>query len=92
LFFDGALKRNLRQVGGYGVLIDPDENKEIKYAWGLEVSTSNEAEFLALFQGLRLTREREIKKLVIIGDSLLVIQQFYKAKLCLDPPEDYLQC
>lgn len=57
LFFDGASKGNLGHAGGDGFLINPNEDEEIKYAWGLGVSKNNEAKFLALFQGLRLARE-----------------------------------
>ena len=70
------------------MLLDIDKKEEIKYAWGLGQSTNNAAEYLALYQGLRLAREREIKRLIVIGYSLLVIQQLHKTKIGKEAPRD----
>lgn len=50
LYFDGASKGNLGEERGGGLLLDTDEKEEIKYAWGLGLSTNNEVEYLSLYQ------------------------------------------
>jgi ribonuclease HI len=74
LFFDGASKGNPGVAGGGGVLLNPDGQLELSYAWGLGVETNNRAEALALWQGLNQAISKKVKDLVIIGDSKLIIQ------------------
>jgi hypothetical protein len=52
LFFDGASKGNPKAASGGGVLLNPNEQLELSYAWGLGVETNNRAEALALWQVL----------------------------------------
>jgi len=58
---------------GRGVIVGLDKHEEPQYAWGLGTTTNNHAELLALWQGLQLLREKGIKKMVVYGDSMLVI-------------------
>lgn len=37
LFFDGASKGNPRVAGGGGVLVNPNGQLDLSYAWGLGV-------------------------------------------------------
>ena len=53
-FFDGASKGNPRVAGMGGILLDPGGYVEQTFAWGLGNRTNNEAEWLALIQGLHL--------------------------------------
>ena len=52
LFFDGASKGNPGQAGGGGIIYEPTEKIHLSYSWGLGHATNNQAEILALWQGL----------------------------------------
>ena len=43
------------------------------FAWGLGSRTNNEAEWMALLQGLQLIRDKKLRKVLIFGDSRHVI-------------------
>jgi len=60
LFFDGASKGNPSQAGGGGIIIDPFGKLHLSYAWGLGYASNNQAEFLALWQGLKQARKLNI--------------------------------
>ena len=47
LYFDGASKGNPREARLGGVIINLEENIEVKYTWGLCVTTKNQVEALA---------------------------------------------
>ncbi|RLM92153.1 retrotransposon protein, putative, Ty3-gypsy subclass [Panicum miliaceum] len=75
MYFDGSLKLG---GGGAGVLfISPRE--QLKYVFQIlfEVS-NNEAEYEAMLHGLRLAISLGIKRLLVYGDSLMVVQQVNK--------------
>jgi ribonuclease HI len=52
LFFDGVSKGNPGQAGGGGIILEPSGTIHLSYAWGLGYASNNQAEFLALWQGL----------------------------------------
>ena len=58
-----------------GILLDPGGNIEQSYAWGLGIRTNNEAEWLALLQGLQILRAKKYRKVLIFGDSKHVISK-----------------
>jgi ribonuclease HI len=66
IYFDG---------GGAGVLFISPKGKQLKYVLQIlfEVS-NNKAEYEALLHGLRLAVSLGIKRLLIYGDSFLIIQ------------------
>jgi len=74
LFFDGALKGNPGEAGGGGVLLDPADNRILKYSWGIGIDTNNNAEALALWQGLHQAKVMGIRDISIFGDSRIIIQ------------------
>jgi hypothetical protein len=80
MYFDGSLKLD---GGGAGVLFILPKGKQLKYVLQIlwEVS-NNEAEYEALLHGLRLAISLGIKRLLVYGDSLLVIQQVNKEWDC----------
>jgi hypothetical protein len=80
MYFDGSLKLG---GGGAGVLFISPKGEQLKYVFQIlfEVS-NNEAEYEALLHGLRLTISLGIKRLVVYGDSLLVVQQVNKEWDC----------
>jgi ribonuclease HI len=75
-YFDGSLK--LRD-GGAGVLFITPKGEQLKYVFQIlfEVS-NNEAEDESLLYGLRLAVSLGIERLLVYGDSLLVVQQVNK--------------
>ena len=76
IYFDGSLK-----LGGGGaiILFFSPKGEELKYVFQIlfEVS-NNEAEYEALLHGLCLAKSLGIKRLLVYGDSLLVVQQVNK--------------
>jgi ribonuclease HI len=74
--FDGSLKLD---GGGAGVLFISSRGEQLKYVFQIlfEVS-NNEAEYETLLHGLRLAISLGIKRLLVYGDSLLVVQQVNK--------------
>jgi ribonuclease HI len=80
MYFDGSLKLD---GGGAGVLFISPRGEQLKYVLQIlwEVS-NNEAEYEALLHGLRLAISLGIKRLLVYGDSLLVLQQVNKEWDC----------
>jgi ribonuclease HI len=80
MYFDGSLKLD---GGGAGVLFISPIGEQLKYVLQIlwEVS-NNEAEYEALLHGLRLAISLGIKRLLVYGDSLLVVQQVNKEWDC----------
>jgi ribonuclease HI len=80
MYFDGSLKLD---GGGAGVLFISPRGEQLKYVLQIlwEVS-NNEAEYEALLHGLCLAISLGIKRLLVYGDSLLVIQQVNKEWDC----------
>jgi ribonuclease HI len=80
MYFDGSLKLD---GGGAGVLFISPRGEQLKYVLQIlwEVS-NNEAKYEALLHGLRLAISLGIKRLLVYGDSLLVVQQVNKEWDC----------
>ena len=76
MYFDGSLK--LGRAGAGVLLISPDE-RQLKYVLQiLWQATNNEAEYEALIHGLRVAITLRIKRLLVYGDSAVVINQVNK--------------
>ena len=60
-------------AGVGGILVDPGGQVEQRFAWGLGSRTNNEAEWMALLQGLQLIRDKKLRKVLIFRDSRHVI-------------------
>jgi hypothetical protein len=80
MYFNGSLKLD---GGGAGVLFISPRGEQLKYVLQIlrEVS-NNEADYEALLNGLRLAISRGIKRLLVYGDSLLMVQQVNKEWDC----------
>ena len=65
-------------AGAGGILLDPRGQTEKTFAWGLGHKTNNEAEWMALMQGLDLTNMLTIPKLTIFGDLRQVIYKMIR--------------
>jgi ribonuclease HI len=77
MYFDGSLKL---EGPGAGVLLISPTGKQLKYVpqifWKV---SNNEAEYEALLHGLRLAVSLGIKRLLVYGDSAVVINQVNKS-------------
>jgi ribonuclease HI len=62
-------------VAGVGGFLKPKGNCKITYARGLGESTNNQAEALALYQGLNILKSKKIQSRIVSGDSCVTIQQ-----------------
>jgi ribonuclease HI len=77
MYFDGSLK--LEGVGA-GVLLISLKGEQLKYVLQIFWKVShNEAEYKALLHGLRLAISLGIKRLLVYGDSVVVINQVNKS-------------
>jgi ribonuclease HI len=76
MYFDGSLKL---QGAGVGILFIAPGGEQLKYALQLLFPASNNTpEYEALIHGLNITVSLNIKKLMVYGDSLVVISQVNK--------------
>ena len=73
LFVDGSNN----QIGsGAGVVLQNQVRETISRAFRYESAVSNnEAEYEALITGLRMTKDLDIKSIVVFYDSQLVVNQ-----------------
>jgi ribonuclease HI len=77
MYFDGSLKL---EGAGAGVLLISLEGEQLKYVLQIFWKVSNnEAEYEALLHGLHLTILLGIKRLLVYGDSAVVINQVNKS-------------
>jgi ribonuclease HI len=76
MYFDGSLK--LEGTGARVLLISP-KGEQLKYVLQIFwMVSNNEAEYEALLHGLCLAISLSIKRLLVYGDSAVVINQVYK--------------
>jgi hypothetical protein len=76
MYFDGSLRL---QGAGAGILFIAPGSEQLKYALQLLFPASNNAvEYEALVHGLSIMVSLGIKKLMVYGDSLVVISQINK--------------
>jgi ribonuclease HI len=83
LFFDGAARGNPGPAGAGAVLLDEKGVEVERIRRPLGKRTNNEAEYLALIAGLEAALAREARRILLKGDSQLVIAQLkggYKVK------------
>jgi ribonuclease HI len=77
IYFDGSLK--LEGVGA-GVLLTSPTGEQLKYVLQIFWKVSNnEVKYEALLHGLRLTASLGIKRLLVYGDSAVIINQVNKS-------------
>ena len=79
MYFDGAFSL---QGADAGVLLVAPTGEHLKYVIQMhfprERSTNNTAEYEGLLAGLRIAADLGIKKLIVRGDSQLVVRQVNK--------------
>jgi hypothetical protein len=77
MYFDGSLKL---EGAGAGVLLISPTGEQLKYVLQIFWKVSNnKAEYEALLHGLRLAASLGIKRLLVYGDSAVVINQVNKS-------------
>jgi ribonuclease HI len=77
MYFDGSLKL---EGAGAGVLLISPKGEQLKYVLQIFWKVSNnEVEYEALLHGLRLAISLGIKRLLVYGDSAVVINQVNKS-------------
>jgi ribonuclease HI len=77
MYFDGSLKL---EGAGAGVLLISPTGEQLKYVLQIFWKVSNnETEYEALLHGLRLAASLGIKRLLVYGDSAVVINQVNKS-------------
>jgi hypothetical protein len=77
MYFEGSLKL---EGAGVGVLLISPMGEQLKYVLQIFWYVSNnEAEYEALLHGLRLAASLGIKRLLVYGDSIVVINQVNKS-------------
>jgi ribonuclease HI len=83
MYFDGAFSL---QGAGAGVLLVAPTGEHLKYVVQMhfpkEQATNNTAEYEGLLAGLRIAADFGIKKLIVRGDSQLVVRQVNKNYQC----------
>jgi ribonuclease HI len=80
MYFDGSLKL---QGAGAGILFIAPGGEQLKYALQLLFPASNNAaEYEALIHGLNIAISLGNKRLMVYGDSLVVISQINKERDC----------
>ena len=79
MYFDGAFSL---QGAGAGVLLVAPTGERLKYVVQMhfprEKTTNNTAEYEGLLAGLRIAANLRIRKLIIRGDSQLIVMQVNK--------------
>ena len=75
LYFDGASRGNPGPASYGGVIYKPEGDILLTYKKAIGEQTNNVAEYLGLIVGLRYCNHKEIKNVMIFGDSNLVIKQ-----------------
>jgi len=80
------LLTNNEDMGGRigGIILNPEGKLETTFAWGLRKPTNNQNEAYALFQGLLLSKESNIKSLSMIEDSSIIIKLITLKSILID--------
>ena len=68
------------QVQG-SIIFFPEGKPKVAFSWGLGEATNNQADVLALYQGILLAKEMGFKKLVVIGDSVIIMSHMFHTKV-----------
>ena len=98
LQFDGAAVPNPGRASGGAVLFsprrgeifEPDAVKYIEVGEYIPHATNNVAEYTGLIIGLELALEEGVRRIIVEGDSMLVVQQVQgKWKVSAEPLKPY---
>lgn len=74
LYFDGASKGNPGPAG-WGYILHLEDGGEVSGYGSLGTATNNQAEYRGLIEGLKKALELGVEKVIVKGDSQLVVEQ-----------------
>ncbi len=74
-WFDGATRSTNPGVRGIGAILKGPAGQRVEIAQEIGMGTNNEAEYCALMAVLDAAAEAQVQRLVVYGDSQLVIKQ-----------------
>lgn len=63
------------------IIHSPDGTIESTFAWGLGISSNNEAKAYALYKGLSILHGNGIRPATVIGNSTTIIRSFIMLSL-----------
>ncbi len=78
MFFDGCSKSNPGEAGIGAVIYNNSLEEIAVVSKGIGIHSNNEAEYMALIEGLQTLLHRGIRNVLVFGDSQLVINQVTK--------------
>jgi len=84
-FFDGSAKPNPGNMSIGGYIQDPNHKTLYKYSISLGKGTNNTAEYMSLIHILQECNRRGIQRILIRGDSQLIINQVTETWKVKDP-------
>jgi len=84
-YFDGSAKPNPGDMSIGGYILSPSGRKVYSYSISLGHGSNNVAEYRSLIHLLRECQARGIQRILIRGDSQLVINQVTDTWQCKDP-------
>jgi hypothetical protein len=64
------------EAGAGGVLYSPRGNQFLDFSWNLGKTSNNMVEAYAIYQGILLAQEQQLKHITIVGDSKNIIHFF----------------
>ncbi|XP_062013819.1 uncharacterized protein LOC133730203 [Rosa rugosa] len=80
MYFDGS---STEFSAGAGVVVETPEGQKFQFAFQLDFTcTNNQAEYEALIVGLEILQELGARRVLVFGDSQLVINQMNKEFKC----------
>jgi ribonuclease HI len=75
IYFDGGCAPNPGKMSACIVVVRPDQEPESRTAFNLGDGTNNIAEWSAVVWAAQWAKENGLKKVTLLGDSLLVVNQ-----------------
>lgn len=75
MYFDGGSRGNPGPAAWGFLVVDSDGATVVERGLAIGTATNNEAEYAGLIAGLEFARDAGIQRLVVRGDSKLVIEQ-----------------
>lgn len=75
LQFDGLASPNPGEITCGSLMFNPEDNLVFEKGSYLGFGTNNQAEYKGLIEGLIIAKNLGVKKLLIEGDSMLIIKQ-----------------
>jgi len=84
-FFDGSAKPNPGEMSIGGYILSPEGEKMYSYSINIGHGTNNVAEYNSLIHLLKECKNRGIQRILIRGDSQLIINQVTSLWKCKDP-------